>query len=683
MKTKFLRSLFALIVVWGLFFERSALASPYAAGQALVLIRSDTGQLSAASLSSPAGKEYIHSVASRAGARVNTVYPALSEAKGAIFALMVSDTLSTEKLIENLNTNPQILAASPNYILKASRVPDDFYYSELWAMPTIRAEEAWENSTGDASVHIAVADSGIYKTHEDLAPNIDLTNSRNFTNGNNPTPNTDMNFDDADGHGTHVSGTIAAVGNNSIGVAGINWNSKVLTLKILGDNGSGYTSWMVASINYLIQLLKADPTLRVPALNLSLGYYSYSTPEEVQASDVGWAAFKALSDLNRTVIVVAAGNEALEVGKPAPYSHPKGIFSLGQYAYPASFVGISNMVVVGASTSSNYAASFSNWSSSRVHIIAPGDDILSTFSPLSDINNDGQPDSYLYATASGTSMAAPHISGAVGLLSAHHPSWSASDLKSALLSNARADINPIPPSTWNTQNQTLSMHGLLDIQAATESSLDSGDVTGIILTPQTASIPVNGNVRFSVAFIPPDAKDKRLTWSSNAPHIAEVDSEGTVTGKTEGTALITATALGGENITQTAQVTVTSNNDEIAGILLTPQTARIPVGESIRILATFIPSDAKDKRLTWSSQHPHIAVVDSEGQVTGKKEGITTITATALGGNNISQTAQVIVSKGGDNTVSSGSSGCNASYGSLFFLIVAAFGYTCLKKDKI
>lgn len=547
-------AVFVFLLSIGLFLSSVAHAAEYVPGQVLVLLKNGIGKVNAATLSSASGESYVNGVAKSAGANVALIYPALSEARGEIFTLMTSDVKTTEELLNELRANPKVRAVSPNYIVRASAVPNDPYYTDgtLWGMNRIKANEAWNTTTGGDTVYIAVADSGIYAQHEDLAGNLDTALSKNFTNGTNPLPSLDSNFYDGYGHGTHVSGTIGAVGDNGKGVVGVNWRVRLIALKVLGDDGTGYTSWSTAALDYLVGLLRENPAMHVPAVNLSLGGYAPYTPEQMQTS-AEWYAYKTLDDLNRTVIVVAAGNEALEVGAPAPYTDIfYGIFAKGDYGYPASFIGLNNMVVVGATDSSNQAANFSNWSAARVHFAAPGVGIMSTV-PLSS-NASG------YSTMQGTSMATPHVTGAVGLLASQYPNLSARLLKSALLLGADGNVNPIPSSPFNTGGETLSSNGLLEVKNALEKASAFVLVTGISLTPEIMELEVGGLGQLSASIEPSNASEPGVVWISSNTAVASVSSAGRVTAVSKGTATITARALGANNMTAYADVIVTGSS---------------------------------------------------------------------------------------------------------------------------
>lgn len=224
-----------------------------------------------------------------------------------------------------------------------------------WGVDRIDAELAWGTATGDV-VKLAVIDTGIQLNHPDLQTNI--KGGANFT--------TAKNYDDDNGHGTHVAGIVGAL-SNAIGVVGVAPAADLYAVKVLDRNGSGYLSWVIAGLNWAAQN-------GMQVANMSLGTSSYSATFE-QAVKNAYAA--------GLVIVAAAGNA-----------------NGGAVGYPAKFAEV---IAVSATTSSDTLASFSSVGP-EVDFSAPGASIYSTYKGST------------YKTLSGTSMASPHVAGTVALV---------------------------------------------------------------------------------------------------------------------------------------------------------------------------------------------------------------------------------------------------------------------------
>jgi thermitase len=174
--------------------------------------------------------------------RTGEVYLLHSKSRSAIEALTVT------------KNRPEVVYAEPNYMFHASAIPNDTYFSSVWGMNRIAAPAAWDQTTGSAANVVGVIDTGVDYTHPDLAGNVwsapkafqVMINGTYITcpagsHGFNAITNTCNPMDDAQ-HGTHVSGTIGAVGNNGTGVAGVNWSTQIMGLKFLDSSGSGTTS---------------------------------------------------------------------------------------------------------------------------------------------------------------------------------------------------------------------------------------------------------------------------------------------------------------------------------------------------------------------------------------------------------------------------------------------------------
>jgi len=242
-------------------------------------------------------------------------------------------------------------------IVQVLDIPNDQYFSEQWGLTKVQAPEAWDITQGSPGISIAILDTGIDMDHQDLAGKI--VSDINFSDS--PTS------DGIHSHGTHVAGIAAAITDNGNGVAGIGADCSLMNVKVVGDNGSGYYSWIAEGI-----IWAADNGADV--INLSVGGQS---PSEMLEDAVDYAWSKGV------VVVAGAGNN----GWTAPF-------------WPAYYA---NCIAVGATMADDSLASFSQHGS-WVDVAAPGVGIYST------VPNDQ------YDYMQGTSMASPHVAGLSGLL---------------------------------------------------------------------------------------------------------------------------------------------------------------------------------------------------------------------------------------------------------------------------
>ncbi|PKL60553.1 MAG: peptidase S8/S53 subtilisin kexin sedolisin, partial [Methanomicrobiales archaeon HGW-Methanomicrobiales-4] len=325
--------------------------------------------------------------------------------------------MSVEEGVSKLEANPLVAYAEPNYIISLNdppvageisaqtvtpKIPNDPSYSVLWGMSNgadhdIDAPEAWNLSTGSQTVIVAVVDTGVAYNHEDLAANMwtnsdeipgngiddDGNNYIDDIRGWNFVSNTNDPNDDK-GHGTHCAGTIGAIGNNSIGVVGVNWNVRIMPVKFLNSLGSGTTDGAIQAINYANRN-------GASVISNSWGGGGYSQ------------ALKDAIDASSAVVVCAAGNDYANTA-----------------IYPAAFDS-ANIISVAASDSSDNRPAFSNYHVSLVDVAAPGVYIYSTY-----LNNQ-------YAYMDGTSMATPHVAGLAALIKARSPSLTNLQIRQIIL----------------------------------------------------------------------------------------------------------------------------------------------------------------------------------------------------------------------------------------------------------
>ncbi len=344
--------------------------------------------------------------------------------------LLVSSKLGTMEAIASLKALPEIEYAEPNYIYNHFAESNDTYYTNgsLWGMygdgttPSnqygSQAGEAWAaGKTGAASVvYIGIIDEGYMHTHVDLAANAG-TNPREIPgngidddgngykddvygwdfDGNNNTV-----FDGVeDDHGTHVAGTIGAVGGNNKGVAGVIWSVKLMNAKFLGKVG-GTTANAIKAVDYFTDL-KTRHGINLVATSNSWGGGGFSQ-----------GLFDAIERAKAAeILFIAAAGNSTNNNDASP-------------SFPASYTN-TNIIAVASIDSNGALSSFSNWGAKSVDLGAPGRGIFSTVPKKS-----GGKVISGYAAYSGTSMATPHVSGAAALYAASHPTAKAAEIKIAI-----------------------------------------------------------------------------------------------------------------------------------------------------------------------------------------------------------------------------------------------------------
>ncbi|HRK89668.1 MAG TPA: S8 family peptidase [Anaerolineales bacterium] len=429
---------------------------------------------------SPASEDRIRSLGEVAGEELEYV----RATSGGEHVLQVQEnfTLSElEALAEELESHPDVEYAEPDYIMMPVVTPDDTYYGSHWhyfGTYGINLPGAWDIHTGSTTTYIAVIDTGIVD-HADLAGRwvggydfIADTMVANDGNGRDSNPRDPGDWitsaESASGyffgcdvsnsswHGTHVAGTIGAIGNNSTGVTGINWNSPIVPVRVLGKCG-GYLSDVSDGMRWAAGLsVSGVPANPHPArvLNLSLGGAgSCSTTYQNAINAVNAAG---------AIVVVAAGNSNLDASNFQP-------------------ANCSGVITVAATSQAGNKASYSNYGS-VVEISAPGNSIFSTYN-----SGTTTPASDSYAYLSGTSMATPHVAGVISLLLSIDPTLTYAEILSILQSTALA----FPSGSSCTTS--ICGSGILNAAAAVNSlgaapQLPDLIVSSVVVSPATPDV---------------------------------------------------------------------------------------------------------------------------------------------------------------------------------------------------
>jgi thermitase len=321
--------------------------------------------------------------------------------------------LSVEEAVERFSAYPEVEYAEPNYILHAAVLIDDPGLTNQWAPQMIDAPQAWETTAGDPSVVIAVVDTGVDNGHSELASNIwqnpgEIAGDGLDNDGNGYVDdiqgwdfvNTDPDPLDDHGHGTHVAGVTAAADNDiGAGLVGICPYCTIMPVKVMDALGSGPLDRVASGITYA-----TDEGAAV--INLSLGGATGTATLE-NAVDYAWNA--------GVVVVAAAGNDGAD-----------------DRFYPAAY---DNVMAVAATNQDDHRSCFSNYGNGFIDVAAPGEHIHSTY--LQDESGTDR-----YAFGSGTSAAAPHVSGLAGLLISQDPGRSNAQVRN-LIEITTEDLGPL------------------------------------------------------------------------------------------------------------------------------------------------------------------------------------------------------------------------------------------------
>jgi len=446
----------------------------YASDQIIVRFKSQNSDGSLIS------NEKITMVHKKVGAKVKRDFRA--QGLPGLQVVQLANGTDVQSAIKEYESNPDVLYAEPDYIisispdqagpvvqdgslLQISTTSNDTLFTGLWGLHNtgqnilgitgtpgadISATAAWDLSTGSDQVIVAVVDTGVFYSHDDLFANIWTNPGETAGNGKdddhngyiddihgwNFITNTPDPLDD-NGHGTHVSGTIGAMGNNGIGVTGVNWQVRIMALKAFNAGGSGDTSDAVSAILY------------AKANGASVISNSWNGPTYIQS-------LKDAIDVSQAVVVCAAGNS----------DQSPNLNNDDYPQYPASYTS-ANIVSVAATDQTDQLASFSHYGPVSVDLAAPGVNVLST-------NQSGG-----YDFKSGTSMATPHVSGVAALVKSVNPSLTNIQIKNIILSTV--DVKDSLAGKVSTGGRLNAYHAVLS---------SAPPIANFTATPRNGSLPL-------------------------------------------------------------------------------------------------------------------------------------------------------------------------------------------------
>ena len=630
--------------------SRVLLAASTAPNEILVQYRADVTDLIRAEARNATGGTLAEQIHTRA---------MVSSGQGVMERITLPSQRSVDAAIAALKNNPHVQSAEPNWIYTPSYVSNDPYYttsSRLWGMYSddqpssigpsgttnfygSQAEEAWNAGyTGSDSVYVGIIDEGFEFSHPDLIDNA-WTNPFDPVDGQDNDGNgyvddvhgwdffsNDNSVYDGTGddHGTHVAGTIGASGGNSLGVAGVNWNVTMISTKFLGPNG-GSTLGAVMALDYLTDM-KVRHGINIVASNNSWGGGGYS---QALLEAITRAANQGI------LFVAAAGNS--NVNNDTTASYPSNYSTTAGAGYEA-------VIAVAAIDSAGNRASFSSYGANTVDIGAPGVSINSTLPPSA------------YGSYSGTSMATPHVTGAVALYAAANPTATASQIRGALLNSAAPTASMAGTTVTGGRLDISALMGIvplpsLSINDVSVTEGNSGTTTAtftVTLSPAATNIvSVNYSTANGTAVSTSDyaATSGTLTFAvGETTKTIVVTINGDTTAESNETLLINLSAASSASIADSQGVATIMNDD-------------VPPQPTISIAdVSFVEGNKGSKRMTFtvgissvSTQSVTVQYVTANGTASAGSDYTSTSGTVTIAAGNLSATINVSVK--GDRTV--------------------------------
>ncbi len=497
--------------------------------------------------------------------------------------LLRSGNRDVAALMQVYSSRLDVLFAEPNHIWRASDYPNDALFDQQWGLNNtgqalqgvsnfpgipgttgadIGAAQAWDITTGSRAIVVGVVDTGFDYNHPDLMANVwsapaDFTvtiNGQAITclagsHGFNAITRTCDPMDDA-GHGTHVSGIIGASGNNGAGVSGVSRVASLMSSKFLSASGSGSTSDAVAALDFLVQvkaLFPIEANIRVLNASWGGGAFSQTLLDEI-----------SLLNNQGILFVAAAGNSAVNTDLSPTYPN----------AYDAP-----NILSVAATDNTDALASFSNWGPATTDIGAPGVSVLSTLP------------SGTYGFTSGTSMAAPMVSGAASLVLAACPMTTAA-LKADLMGTA----DEIPALA----QRVLSGGRLNVFRSLSACAPPPAPGFRLSVSPGTANMDLDSSVSFSVDVTPvgPFAGSVDLRATS-LPNGMSATFNPSVISNASGTSTLTITT--GSSVASGTHLIgirgVYGLTEVLSGVSINAGPVATPIAPGQTVLGALSPSD--------------------------------------------------------------------------------------------